>query len=181
MAHLTIRLFHRHLNKSELNEEELIQIYVKKRKEEFENRFAEYSEVKHAIGVNSATAALDLAMKLLHVNHGDEVIVPTMTFVSTGHVVAYNLATPVFADIDEETKVLSLGDVEAKLFACAGGFRDHTRIAAGDAGLWTEVCKQNAPAVLAAIQAHESELAALGYLVSRTLGSQTSHQPISRS
>ncbi|OVE81507.1 hypothetical protein BVY04_03055 [bacterium M21] len=55
--------------------------------------------------------------------------------------------------------VLGQGDVEAKLFACAGGFRDHTRIAAGDPGLWTEVCKQNAPAVLAAIQAHESELA----------------------
>lgn len=82
---------------------------------EFEKRFAEYSEVEHCVGFNSCTAALDMAMKLLGVNHGDEVIVPTMTFVSTGHCVAYNLGTPVFADIDAHSLNMDVQDVAAKI------------------------------------------------------------------
>jgi len=82
---------------------------------EFEKRFAEFCDVKYAVGVNSATAALDLSMKLLHVNHGDEVIVPTMTFVSTAHVVEYNLATPIFADVDLVTMNINLEDVKRKI------------------------------------------------------------------
>lgn len=82
---------------------------------EFEKRFAEFCGVEHAVGVNSATAALDLAMKLLQINHSDEVIVPTMTFVSTAHVVAYNLATPIFADVDPTTMNISLEDVARKI------------------------------------------------------------------
>lgn len=82
---------------------------------EFEKRFAEFVGVKCAVGVNSCTAALDLALKLLHVSHGDEVIVPTMTFVSTGHVVAYNLATPIFADIDEKTLSIDIEDIEQRI------------------------------------------------------------------
>ena len=82
---------------------------------EFEKRFAAFCGVKFAVGVNSATAALDLAMKLLNISHGDEVIVPTMTFVSTGHVVAYNLATPIFVDADPKTLGMDLEDVKRKL------------------------------------------------------------------
>ena len=68
-----------------------------------------------AVGVNSGTSALDLALRLLHISHNDEVIVPTFTFVSTAHVVAYNLATPVFADVDPDTLNISLDDVAAKI------------------------------------------------------------------
>lgn len=82
---------------------------------EFEKRFAELCGVEYAVGVNSATAALDLAMRLLHINHGDEVIVPTMTFVSTAHVVAYNLATPIFVDVDPVTMNIDLEDVARKI------------------------------------------------------------------
>ncbi|HEY3316807.1 MAG TPA: DegT/DnrJ/EryC1/StrS family aminotransferase [Coriobacteriia bacterium] len=78
---------------------------------EFEKAFAAYVGSAHAVGVNSCTAALDLALRLLHVSQHDEVIVPTMTFVSTAHVVAYNLATPIFVDVDEDTLNLSLDDV----------------------------------------------------------------------
>lgn len=81
---------------------------------EFEKRFATYIGTRHAVGVNSATSALDLALKLLGVHHGDEVIVPTMTFVSTAHVVAYNLATPIFADIDPMTMNIDLEDLARK-------------------------------------------------------------------
>lgn len=82
--------------------------------EEFEKQFAKYIGVKYAIGVNSATAALDLSLKLLHINHGDQVIVPTMTFVSTAHVVAYNLATPIFVDIDDNL-LMDIEDVKRKI------------------------------------------------------------------
>jgi perosamine synthetase len=82
---------------------------------EFEKRFAEYIGVDYAVGVNSATAALDLALKLLNINHGDEVIVPTITFVSTAHVVAYNLATPIFADVDPVTLSIDIEDVKKKI------------------------------------------------------------------
>lgn len=82
---------------------------------EFENKFAEYVGVKYAIGVNSATAALDLSLKLLHINYGDEVIVPTMTFISTAHVVAYNLAYPIFADVDPVTLNIDFEDVRRKI------------------------------------------------------------------
>lgn len=84
---------------------------------EFERAFAEYIGTRHAVGVNSCTAALDLALKLLDVRNNDEVIVPTMTFVSTAHVVAYNLATPIFADVAEDTLNLDLQDVAGKITA----------------------------------------------------------------
>lgn len=85
------------------------------RTEEFEERFANRIGTEHAVGLNSATAALKLALKLLDVGPGDEVIVPTMTFVSTAHVARYHGATPVFADVEWETMNISLEDVERKL------------------------------------------------------------------
>jgi len=82
---------------------------------EFEKRFAEFCNVKYAVGLNSGTAALDLAMKLLEIGYGDEVIVPTMTFVSTAHVVKYNHAKPIFADIDPITLNIDIEDVRRKI------------------------------------------------------------------
>lgn len=82
---------------------------------EFEQEFAKFIGVKYVVGVNSCTAALDLALKLLGIRHGDEVIVPTMTFVSTAHIVAYNLATPIFADVDEKTLAIDLEDIKRKI------------------------------------------------------------------
>lgn len=84
---------------------------------EFEKKFAEFCQVKYCVGLNSCTAALDMAMKLLGVNHGDEVIVPTMTFVSTAHCVVYNLATPIFADVDPVTMNIDLEDLRKKITA----------------------------------------------------------------
>ena len=69
----------------------------------FEKRFASYVGAKYCVGLNSCTAALDLALRLLDIGRGDEVIVPTTTFVSTAHAVAYNLAQPVFADVRYDT------------------------------------------------------------------------------
>lgn len=82
---------------------------------EFEEEFAKYTGAKYAVALNSATAALHLACVALGLGEGDEVLVPTMTFVSTAHAPAYCRATPVFVDIDPETLNISLEDLERKI------------------------------------------------------------------
>jgi dTDP-4-amino-4,6-dideoxygalactose transaminase len=67
--------------------------------QEFESSFAGYIQTKHAIAVTNATAALHLACLALGIGPGDEVIVPSLTFVATANAVRYVGATPVFADI----------------------------------------------------------------------------------
>ncbi len=82
---------------------------------EFEQQFAHYVGARHAVGMNSGTAALHLAMHLLELGHGDEVIVPTITVVSTPHSAVYAGATPVFADVCPDTVCIDLQDVERKI------------------------------------------------------------------
>ena len=69
---------------------------------EFEEEFARYIGTKYAVAVNSATAALHLALKVMDVE-GGEVVTTPMTFVSTTHAILYNDATPVFCDIEADT------------------------------------------------------------------------------
>lgn len=69
----------------------------------FEQRFAERVGVRHAIALNSATAALHLALEALGVGPGDEVIVPTWTFAASAEVVVYRGARPVLVDVDTGT------------------------------------------------------------------------------
>lgn len=82
---------------------------------EFEKKFGEYSQVNHCIGLNSCTAALEMAIRLLNIGQGDEVIVPTLTFVSSGHSVIANQAKPVFVDVDKHTLNLDFNDVAKKI------------------------------------------------------------------
>jgi perosamine synthetase len=70
---------------------------------EFEKKFAEYLGVRHAIALNSGTAALHLAMIVAGLKKGDEVITTPITFVSTNHAILYVGARPVFADVEAET------------------------------------------------------------------------------
>ena len=67
--------------------------------QEFETAFADHIHTKHAIAVTNATAALHLACLALGIGPGDEVIVPSLTFVATANAVRYVGARPVFADI----------------------------------------------------------------------------------
>lgn len=78
---------------------------------QFEKMFAEYIGVKHAISVSSCTAALHLAMRLLNIKPGDEVIVPVFTFAATANAPIFCGAKPVFADIDEKTFNISTNDI----------------------------------------------------------------------
>jgi dTDP-4-amino-4,6-dideoxygalactose transaminase len=70
---------------------------------EFEVQFAKFCDTKHAVGVNSGTDALYLALGALNITVGDEVIIPTFTFIATALCISYTGAKPVFVDIEEET------------------------------------------------------------------------------
>ena len=80
---------------------------------EFENKFKEYIGSSEAVSMNSATAALHLALKAIGLKRGDEVIVPTNTFVATAEVVTYFDAIPVLCDIEEDTHNIDVSKIEA--------------------------------------------------------------------
>jgi len=80
--------------------------------EEFETAFAKYVGAKHAVSVNSATAALHLCMASLNLKPGDEVITTPYTFVATAEVIEYFNAKPVFVDIREDTMNIDEGKIE---------------------------------------------------------------------
>ena len=69
----------------------------------FEEMFREYVGAKHAIAVNSGTAALHLSMVVSGVGPGDEVVTTPMTFCATANAVLHTGATPVFVDVDPQT------------------------------------------------------------------------------
>ena len=69
----------------------------------FEAAFASTVGARHAVALNSATAALHLALEAMGVDEGDEVIVPTWTFAASAEVVAYRRARPVLVDVDAAT------------------------------------------------------------------------------
>ncbi|MEO0082215.1 MAG: UDP-4-amino-4,6-dideoxy-N-acetyl-beta-L-altrosamine transaminase [candidate division WOR-3 bacterium] len=82
---------------------------------EFEAAFAKAVGAAEAVAVSSGTAALHAALFALGLGPGDEVIVPTMTFVATANSVVYQGAVPVFADVDAETLLLDPAQVEARI------------------------------------------------------------------
>ena len=79
----------------------------------FEREFAAYCGVRHAIGVNSGTSALHLALLAAGVGVGDEVVTVPFTFVATAAAVLYTGARPVFVDVDSDTLTMDPGLVEA--------------------------------------------------------------------
>jgi len=83
--------------------------------EEFEHAMVEYVGSEHAVGVSSGTAGLHLALLALSIGPGDEVIVPSFTFVAVANAVRYLGAVPVFADIDAESLNLDPARAEAAI------------------------------------------------------------------
>ena len=83
----------------------------------FEEDFAKYVGSRHAVAVNSGTAALHLALDAIGIKEGDEVIVPTMTFAATSEVVLYFKATPVLVDCQADTLNLDPDKIEAAITA----------------------------------------------------------------
>jgi dTDP-4-amino-4,6-dideoxygalactose transaminase len=75
--------------------------------EAFEREFAAYCDSDHAVGVSSGTEALVLALRALEIGPGDEVIVPTNSFIATAEAVSAVGATPLLVDVDAESHLLS--------------------------------------------------------------------------
>lgn len=82
---------------------------------QFEQEFAAFVGAKHAIAVNSCTAALHLAFATLRLEPGDEVITSTLTFAATGATILHAGGTPVLADVSCDTLNIDPDDVRRKL------------------------------------------------------------------
>jgi dTDP-4-amino-4,6-dideoxygalactose transaminase len=80
--------------------------------QEFEQRFREAVGVKHAVALNSCTAALHLGMIALGVGDGDEIVMPSLSFVAGANCAVQLGARPVFCDVDPETLCLSVETIE---------------------------------------------------------------------
>jgi perosamine synthetase len=91
----------------------------------FEQQFAHAVGAKHALAVNSCTAALHLAVEALKLRAGEAVVVPTMTFAATAEVVLYQGAIPLLVDCDPLTCNMDLADAEQKLAALGAGSLTH--------------------------------------------------------
>jgi perosamine synthetase len=115
---MNIRLFKPSLTQTELD-------YVKDaferswiglgpRVNEFEKKWAEFVGAKQAIGLNSATAALHLALKVFGFPRGKKVLVPSLTFSATASAILYNDLIPVFVDSDPVTLGMDLKDMKNK-------------------------------------------------------------------
>ncbi|RMD90755.1 MAG: UDP-4-amino-4,6-dideoxy-N-acetyl-beta-L-altrosamine transaminase [Calditrichaeota bacterium] len=85
------------------------------RVKEFERALAEFVGTKEAVVVSNGTAALHTMVSCLDIQEGDEVLIPTMTFVATANCIVYRKAKPVFVDVNPETLLIDLEDLERKL------------------------------------------------------------------
>ena len=81
----------------------------------FENGFASFCRTRHAIACVNGTAAVHLALMAFDIGPGDEIIVPTLTFVATANAVRYCGARPVFVDAEPETWNLDPSRIEAAI------------------------------------------------------------------
>jgi perosamine synthetase len=115
---MNIRLFKPSLGQEELSAiKELFErswIGLGPKVDEFEREWAKFIGCEVAVGLNSATAALHLALACFGFPEGKKVLVPSLTFSSTASAVLYNRLIPVFVDSDPVTLGISLDDLERK-------------------------------------------------------------------
>ena len=83
--------------------------------EAFEAEWAAHCGTRHCVGVSNGTVAIELALAALGIGRGDEVVVPTNTFIATAAAVVAVGATPVFADVDPATLLLTPGTIAPRL------------------------------------------------------------------
>jgi len=81
----------------------------------FEEEFADYIGVEHAVAVANGTLALDTALKALGIGPGDEVVTPAFSFIASSNCALFQGAKPVFADIDPRTFNIDPSDVAKKI------------------------------------------------------------------
>ncbi|RKY03542.1 UDP-4-amino-4,6-dideoxy-N-acetyl-beta-L-altrosamine transaminase, partial [Candidatus Poribacteria bacterium] len=81
----------------------------------FERMFAEYIGAKHAVALSSCTAGLELALEVLGIGPGDEVITTPLTFSATANVIVHRGARPVFADIELPSMNIDPNEIERRI------------------------------------------------------------------
>lgn len=86
-----------------------------KKVQEFESLLRRYLDVKHVIAVNSGTSALLAALLALDLKEGDEVLLPSFTFVASANSVVGAGGIPVFVDINKEDYTIDVGDLQTKI------------------------------------------------------------------
>ena len=82
---------------------------------EFEEALKQYLGAEHVVATNTGTAALHLALDALGIGRGDEVIVPSLTYVAAFQAIAATGATPIACDVEPDTLLMDLGDAEARI------------------------------------------------------------------
>ncbi len=82
---------------------------------DFEDKFAKFINAPYATTVSNGTVALHLALHVLGIGKGDEVIMPTLTYVATANAVAYVGATPVFVDSDKDSWNIDINLIEKSI------------------------------------------------------------------
>ena len=88
-----------------------------------EDKFRDYIGALYALAVNSCTAALHPSMRVIGLEPGDEVVVPSMTLMATANAVIHAGGKPVLADVDPDTLCLELASVKSLLSPCTKAIR----------------------------------------------------------
>lgn len=83
----------------------------------FEQKFSEYTGAAHAVAVSNGTVAIHLALAALGIGPGDEVLVPTLTYIASVNPIVYLGATPVFVDSTVDNWQMDLSDLESRITA----------------------------------------------------------------
>lgn len=92
-----------------------MQLFLGKNVQQFEKDFAEFSRVKHGIGISDGTSALHIILRALGIGPGDEVISVSHTFIATAEAILLSGATPVFVEVDPDTYLMDISQVEARI------------------------------------------------------------------
>ncbi len=82
---------------------------------DFEEALERYLGCKHAVGVNSGTSALHIALSAFDIGPNDEVVVPSLTFAASVQAILASGATPVFCDVDDRTGLIDVADVARRI------------------------------------------------------------------
>ena len=111
-------------HKPSLGEEEILEVVecIKSgwvstgpRTERFQKKFADFVGAKHTLALNSGTAALHLALEVIGISEGDEVITTPYTFAATSEAILYCGATPVYVDCDPRSFNILADQIEEKI------------------------------------------------------------------
>ena len=111
----------KNINKSVLNTIKKGDFILGKNVKKFEKEFSKFSNSKYAIGCATGTDALLLALKSLNLKKNQEVIIPGMSYISTGLSAALNNNKIIFADIDNDTGLISLESVKMYILSARCG------------------------------------------------------------